>query len=378
MAEIIFWLSLLIPFYAYIGFPLGLAIMAAFKPRQIVLAPHPQSISIIVAAHNEERHIEGKIKSLLEQDYLPSARQIIIASDGSTDDTVALARTFNHPDILVLDLPRQGKQAALNTAVQYASGDVLVFTDADNQWFPSTLGALMAPFSDTAVGATGGNMIIAKPGHALSQGDSLYRRYEAWIRRAENQTGCTVALDGALLAIRRSLFQAIPSDVNDDFFISTCAPAAGKHLVYVDAAKVLDEGVDETNKQFSRRLRVTLGGLQSLAYRKQLMNPLRFGGYAVALISHKLIRRLAPLLLIPLILSNLALWQHHGFYQTALLCQIAAYAVAIVGLLDHTKRLPKPFRLAGYTLISLSGMAIAVIQFIFGKRLKMWNPQQNR
>jgi len=144
-------------------------------------------------------------------------------------------------------------------------------------------------------------MIIPNPGHNLSLGDSLYRHYEAWLRQAENRTGCMVSADGALLALRRELFENVPAEVNDDFFISTCAPVAGKRIVYVEDAQVLDQGVDEPGKQYRRRLRVTVGGLQSLAQRRELMNPLRHGAYAIALISHKLIRRLAPVLLLPLL-----------------------------------------------------------------------------
>ncbi|MGF6488920.1 glycosyltransferase family 2 protein [Pseudomonas frederiksbergensis] len=378
MAEFIFWLCLLLPVYAWLGYPLLLTLIAPlFRARRHAPAP-PMNVSIIIAAHNEARHIEEKLRTLLAQDYQARSLQIILASDGSTDDTVACAHKVIDPRISVLDLPRQGKAATLNAGVALSTGEILVFTDADNQWSTDTLGQLLAPLADPQVGACAGHMLIPVPGKGLSLGDSLYRHYEGWLRKVENRTGCMVSADGALLALRRELFQQVPAEVNDDFFISTCAPVAFKRIVYVPQAQVSDLGVDEIAKQWRRRQRVTVGGLQSLAQRRELLNPWRYGLYAIALISHKLIRRLAPILLVPLLLSNVWLWNVHGFYRLSLIAQLLGYAMAIAGLLDVQHRLPKPFRLAAFVLVTLAGMSIGLWQFLRGQRYAQWNPEQNR
>jgi len=373
-----FWLCLLLPLYAWIGYPVLLSLAAPLFPRRRPAPLPPQRVSVVIAAHNEERHIEHKLRSVLGQDYPCAELQVIVASDGSSDRTVELARGVRDPRVQVLDLPRLGKTAVLNTAVSTCRGDILVFTDADNQWAGDTLGLLLAPFADSQVGGSAGHMIIPNPGKGLSLGDSLYRHYEAWLRKVENRTGCMVSADGALLAVRRELYQAIPPQVNDDFFISTCAPAAGKRIVYVPEAVVIDQGVDEAGKQFRRRQRVTVGGLQSLAARSELLNPLRHGLYAVALISHKLIRRLAPVLLLPLLLANLWLAAEPGLYRLTLAAQLLGYAFAIAGLLDVRHRLPKPFRLAAFVLVTLAGMCVGLWQFLRGHGYSQWNPDQNR
>ena len=378
MAEFIFWLCLLLPVYAYLGYPLLLTVLAPLFPAWRHSPAPPLNISIVIAAHNEARHIEHKLRTLLAQDYQPATLQIILASDGSTDDTVARAHKVVDSRITVLDLPRQGKAATLNAGAALATGDILVFTDADNQWSRETLGYLLAPLSDPNVGACAGHMVIPVTGGGLSVGDSLYRHYEGWLRRVENRTGCMVSADGALLALRRELFQSVPAEVNDDFFLSTCAPVAFKRIVYVPEAQVIDHGVDEADKQFRRRQRVTVGGLQSLAQRRELLNPFKHGLYSIALISHKLIRRLAPILLLPLLLSNFWLWEDHGFYRLALIAQLFGCAVAIAGLLDSQHRLPKPFRLAAFLLVTLAGMSIGLWQFLRGQRYAQWNPEQNR
>ncbi|APC14796.1 glycosyl transferase family 2 [Pseudomonas frederiksbergensis] len=378
MAKLIFWLCLLLPVYAYLGYPLLLTVAGLFFPRHRPLPLPAQRVSVVVAAYNEQRTIENKLRNLLAQDYHAASLQIIVASDGSTDQTVALARSFDDPRIEVLDLPRQGKNSALNAAVSYCTGDILVFTDADVHWIDGTLQQLLAPFADPEVGGTVGNMNIPVPGSGLSLGESLYRHYEAWLRRVESRTGCTVSADGALQALRHELYQPIPALVNDDFFINTCAPVAGKRVVYVDDAKVLDQGVDEAERQFSRRQRVTVGGLISLAARRELLNPLHHGLYAIALISHKLIRRLAPVLLLPLLVANFWLLDEHDLYRLTLAAQLLGYAFAVAGLLDVRHRLPKPFRLAAFVLVTLAGMSVGLWQFLRGHSYNQWNPDQTR
>lgn len=378
MVEVIFWSCLALPVYAWLGYPLLLALAAPLFPQRRYPPLPALRVSVVIAAHNEQRHIQQKLASVLRQHYPAAELQVVVASDGSTDRTVELARAVPGPCVRVLDLPRLGKPGALNHAVNVCRGEILVFTDADNQWADDTLGLLLAPFSDPTVGATAGHMIIPRPGKGLSVGDSLYRHYEAWVRNLENRTGCMVSADGALLALRRELYQAIPAQVNDDFFISTCAPAAGKRIVYVPEAVVLDQGVDEANKQFRRRQRVTVGGLLSLAARRDLLNPLRHGLYAIALLSHKLIRRLAPVLLLPLLLANLWLAIEPGPYRIALALQLCGYAIAVVGLFDRRRRLPRPFRLAAFALVTLAGMTVGLWRYLRGQRYTQWNPDQNR
>lgn len=378
MAEFIFWLCLLLPFYAWLGYPLLLSVAAPLFRRHQPGPLTPQRVSVVVAAHNEERNIDNKLRNLLEQDCPAASLQIIVASDGSSDRTVELARRFDDPRIQVLDLPRMGKNSVLNVTVSQCTGDIVVFTDADVHWIDGTLAALLAPFADPEVGGTVGKMIIPVAGKGLSVGESLYRHYEAWLRRLESHTGSTVSADGALQALRRELYQPIPARVNDDFYINTCAPVAGKRVVYVDQAQVLDQGVDEADRQFSRRQRVTVGGLISLAARRELLNPMRHGLYAIALISHKLIRRLAPVLLLPLLLANLWLLDDHGFYRLTLAAQLIGYAIAVAGLLDERRRLPKPFRLAAFVLVTLAGMSVGVWQFLRGHSYNQWNPDQTR
>ncbi|GAB3379660.1 glycosyltransferase family 2 protein [Azotobacter armeniacus] len=383
MAEAIFWLCLFLPLFAYLGYPALLAVHARFQPavQPIELKRLPR-VSVIVAAYNEELHIEAKLHSLLDDAYPRELRQIIVASDGSGDATVALARQVAQAhagdDIRVLDLPRSGKAGALNSAVAVADGEILVFSDADTLWTGDTLRQLVAPFADPRVGATVGNVTIPAAGKALAIGDRLYHGYESWLRRLESRAGCLASADGGLQTLRRSLFQTVPTDVTDDFFLTTCAPVAGQRIVFAEAARVTDLGVESADNQFRRRCRITTRGLRSLARRRELLDPRRHGLLALGLFTHKLVRRLAPVLLIPLLLSNVGLWNAGDFYRLALIAQLAGYELALIGLLGQRQRLPKPFHLAAYVLVTLAAISAGIWQFLSGQSYQHWNPQQNR
>lgn len=378
MAEFLFWASLLLPAYAWFGYPLTLWVLGRFISRPVHSGTSSLSVSIIIAAHNEAEHIQNKIRSLLAQSYAASELEILVASDGSTDGTVLLAKAVDDTRVRVLDLPRVGKTQALNAAVEAARYEVLVFTDADNVWTADTLVHLLTPLADAGVGCCSGTLVVHRSGSALSIGDRYYRRYEAWLRALENRIGCMVSADGALLALRRSLWQPIPDQVNDDFFLSTCAPAQGQRIVHVAEAVVLDHGLAEADKQFHRRIRVTVGGLQSLVVRRSLLNPFRYGVYALSLISHKVLRRFAPLFLLPLLLASMALWDEGVFYRFSLILQLLGYAAGLAGMLDRQGRLPRAFHLVGFFMVTLIGMLVGVLQFVRGRRYSLWNPQQSR
>lgn len=383
MARIAFWLSLLIPLYAFVLYPLLVYAVSRLSPRGLPRVPPSDgtlpSVSIVIAAHNEEAHIGTKLATLDCLDYPRDRLEIIVASDGSADRTVDRARSHAGAiPVRVLDLPRGGKAAALNAAVPLASGDIIVFTDADNRWLPATLRSLVAPFADPGIGAVGGHIEIADTGRSLGIGDRVYRQFESWLRLTESRAGCLVSIDGAIQAVRRELFQPVPADVTDDFYIGSAAPAHGMRIGYAPDAVVIDQGLSGAGKQFRRRVRVTVRGLQSLASRRALLNPFRHGRYAIALLSHKVLRRLAPVFLLPLLLSSLLLINSGDFYCLAAWGQIVGYTIALAGVLDRRKWLPKPFHLAGFALLAVAGLVWGVLRFATGHRLAVWNPAENR
>lgn len=392
---ILFWLTLALCFYGYIGYPLLLLLLYPFfilkskllSPKSSV-APSLDSatngVSILVAAYNEEANIIKKLDSLLAQPLLDVPLEILVLNDGSSDGTAALVTNYSltHKDnktrIRLLDLERGGKAAALNQGVEAANYDIVVFSDADNRWDKTTLQHLLDPFKESIVGAVSGQLVIDKKTQSLGFGDRVYRLYESVIRRCETAAGSAVSADGGIFAIRKSLFDPVPADVTDDFYISTGAIAKGHQLRFVEQAIAFDEGVEKIENQYRRRIRVTVRGMRSLMQRKALMNPMNYGFYAIQLISHKLIRRFTPFFALLLLPLNALIADQSWFYLTLFVLQLCFYAIGIAGLLDKGKQLPKPVTMVGFLLLSSFALGVGVVKYFTGLRFTQWSPENNR
>lgn len=365
--------------YTYVGYPLLIWLLGRIKRRHRALPENPSdklTVCIVVAAYNEERVLAQKLDSLLRQTYSQAATEIVVVDDGSHDNTRAIAAMYEDRGVRLMTLPRGGKAAALNAAVRDCRTDIVAYTDADTLWLPETLHYLLAPFADLGIGGVAGHVtMLASDAQGL--GDRAYRGYETLIRRAETRAGSCTSADGGLFAVRRSLVQPVPPGVTDDFFLSTGVVAAGRSLVYEPRAIVLEKSVGQPSNQYQRRVRITVRGMESLWHRRTLMNPLRHGVFAIALFSHKLLRRLAPaflLLLFPA--SGLAL-AHGPLYQMMFITQAIVYALAVAGIFDYRKNLPKPIRILGFILLGSVATLVGVMKFLCGVRYAQWVPQKN-
>ena len=197
----------------YVAFPAALWLRSRVRPRPIEPSgPLPARLSVVVAAHDEATAIGQKLDDLAMQQLPPSVRfmQVIIASDGSTDATVAIARLHSSRPV-VLDLPRGGKASALNHAVARADGDVVVFTDANSRLGPTAIDALIAPFADPNVGGVAGDQAYRKRRSGAATGELGYWSFERFLKRCESSTGSVVSATGALYAIRRGLVDPVPA-----------------------------------------------------------------------------------------------------------------------------------------------------------------------
>ena len=302
----------------------------------------------------------------------PGLAEVIVADDGSTDDTAQIAEAAGAH---IIRAPRGGKAAALNRAVPHARGDVIVMTDADPLFDEGTLPALLAPLADPRVGAVAGHVAtIGKTGR-FAGADRWFRAYESALRAAEDRLFGCVSADGGLYAIRRALVPLVPADVTDDFHISTAAVAAGYRIAFADDARVWEHSIGGGRQQFRRRVRITVRGLTALWRRRALMNPWRTGWYAPALVLHKVGRRLTPLCLVPLWLIALWLGLHGSAWWTLVATGLSgAAAIAIAGALGVQLR--GPLRVVHGAMLHLAGLALGTLLFVGGRRYAQWTPQK--
>ena len=372
-----FWACLAGVAWVYAVYPATLAILGRLAPRPRRRAPLELPVSVVIAAHDEEAVIESKLRNVLASDYPAGLVEVIVASDGSSDRTVMRARRAGADT--VLDLPRIGKLSALNRAVERATGEILVFTDADSLFEPQTLAELVANFADAEVGGVSANEVrLVSPAEAaVVQGEGLYWRYEQWIKRLEDRVGSAVSASGRLYAVRRSLF--VPSRVTaatDDFVISTGVVRAGRRLAFDHRARVLVDLPADDLGELRRKVRVMNRGLRAAFSLGPMLVPFRGGLYGAQVLSHKVARRFVPFLLVGLLATSARLTAKSGVWWAALAPQLGLYGLAATGWLARDSRWGRAKALYVPYFFCLGNLAaaLAVLSLLRGVRVEVWEP----
>ncbi|SDD77043.1 Glycosyltransferase, catalytic subunit of cellulose synthase and poly-beta-1,6-N-acetylglucosamine synthase [Paracoccus isoporae] len=377
MIEAIFWVSAAMLFYSVAGYGLILLALAACLPaRRSASGPPPRRVSFLIAAYNEAPVIAEKLRNCLSLDSGGAEVEIVLVSDGSSDDTVSRARSVRDRRIAVIAAPRLGKAEALGLGLLECGGDVVVFSDANAMLEPGSLAALLRHFADPQIGGVCGRITVrsTRGTGGMGYAESLYWRYDQALKRAESRLGGAVSAQGSVYAMRRELAAAPAPGCTDDFIISTGAVAAGRRLVFEPDAQTVERVTEQAGAEMGRRIRSSERGWRSLMRVAGLMNPLRHGLYAWQLISHKLVRRLNPLFLALLFASSLLLIGQGAFYSAIAAVQILFYLAALAGLLIPRLRRIKAVAVAGFVVMAHLAMARGFWRYISGRKSLLWTP----
>lgn len=335
--EVLFWVSTFVIAYVYAGYPLLLAAWARLVPKPPKKAPFADgswpSLSIIVAARNEAARLPARIENLLSLDY-PGRREIIVVSDGSTDGTAA-AIAACAGDVRFIEVPSGGKPRALNAGAGAATGDILVFADARQQFERRALVALASNFADPQVGGATGELVLdCESGSASStigEGVGAYWKYEKWLRRQEGLIRSTLGATGAIYALRRRLWAPLPDDtLLDDVLAPMRAVLAGWRIVFEQEAVAFDRAAPDAAAEARRKRRTLAGNYQILAQEPRLLVPI-VNPVWLQYMSHKVGRLLVPWALVAAFVTSAALASHAWIYTLAFAAQSAFYGLAIVG-----------------------------------------------
>lgn len=332
-AEAVFWLCVTLVFYVYAGYPLLILVLSKLfgATSTPAAADELPSMSVVIAAHNEEEVIAERISNLLALDYPASKLEILIASDGSTDRTCDIVRQFATHRVRLLDFSaNRGKAAVLNDAIAEARGEILLLSDANTMMDAQAAKRLARWFSDPNVGVVCGRLILVDPATGQN-GDGMYWTYETFLKKCEARLGALLGANGAIYAIRKSLYSPLPPRIAvDDFVIPLLARIASRSpILYEAGAVAYEETPPEIKSEFSRRSRIGAGGFQSLSLLWPLMNPLR-GWIALSFISHKMFRWICPFFLVGALATS-ALLAEGVLYRLALAIQLGLYGVALAG-----------------------------------------------
>jgi cellulose synthase/poly-beta-1,6-N-acetylglucosamine synthase-like glycosyltransferase len=373
----LFWGGVGTVLYTYIGFPLLLLVRGFLFPRQVRRGTNLPSVSLIIAAYNEADYIVKKLDNAHAVDYPRDKLEIIVASDGSNDGTNELVTAYNSAQVRLLALPRQGKNRTLNTAVAEARNSVLVFTDADSMLKPDALRHLVAPLGDPSVGGVAGDYHYETTSEE-GGGERTYWSVDRLLKEMESRAGNVISATGQLYAIRREIFQKVPSGVTDDFYTSVRVVGAHKRLIFEPKAIVTGPVAASDDAEFNRKVRILTRGFNSVWESRHLLNPFEYGFYAVQLFSHKVLRRLMALPLLVTALAAPFLWGRGWIYKVATLTQWGVHSLALLGYLlrgtplGRKKPLSVPFF---FDMVNIAAV-IALVNLLRGKRQDIWVTQR--
>ena len=376
MLELVFWLAAATLTYTWIAYPALLALVGAWLPEpRRALARRPR-LSVVIAAHNEADVIEAKIESALDQRYPRQRLEVIVVSDGSTDRTDEIVRRHRDPRVrLVRQEPRAGKSAAINRGVAAASGEILVFTDANALFAAEALPRLAASFADPRVGLVSGQGLYRRAGADASVVSRGYVRYEAWLRRGESALGVLAGADGAIYALRRELFQPLGVQEVNDLLHPLQAALAGALCRFDPHACTVEPPSGNASQEFRRHVRIIAQGIHlTLTWLPRLLAARRAAAVWV-LLSHRVLRWLSALGLAAAFLTSLALSRRSSLYALALDVQGIFYALALVGALAERWKIPLG-RLAipyYFCVVCAAGLA-GLVRWARGGAQAVWAP----
>jgi glycosyltransferase involved in cell wall biosynthesis len=377
--RIVFWASLGLIAYTHLGYPLLLRVLVTLglgrRARLPVEAFHP-SVTLIVAAHDEEDAIAAKLDDAVTLDYPPERLEILVASDGSSDRTVevARARAERDPRIRVLDLPRRGKVSAQDAAVEEASGEIFAFSDANALWEPGALELLVRRFAEPDVGYVCGELryLSAEGGNQ----EGAYWRFETAVRALESRLASVTAGNGAIYAVRREAYLRLDPRTSHDLSLPFNLVKRGWRALYEPLAHAGERPLPTVENEFRRKRRM-MSHAWPAVIRGGMLNPRGYGPlYAFEILSHRALRYATPLLHVLALGTNAALVGSGSVYVLALAAQLAVLVAAAVSPLAGGRL--RLLSLCRYYVLVTASLAAGLWDWLFKGTPATWERAEGR
>jgi cellulose synthase/poly-beta-1,6-N-acetylglucosamine synthase-like glycosyltransferase len=376
--EILFWLSAALIVWTHAGYPLALGALARVRRSATrrtrpaaVEGSSPPSLSLIVAAHNEEAVIEAKVRNALALDYPRERLELIVACDGCTDETAARARAAGAE--LVLELPRAGKIRAQDLAVERARGEIVAFSDANALWEADAARELAGAFADPRVGYACGAVTFerADGGRGAANQEGVYWRYELAVRALESQLFSITAGNGAIYATRRDAYIVVDPIMGHDLSLPFNMVKRGYRAAYVPGARARERMVPSLAGEFARKRRM-MSHTWPIVLRGGMLSPRGYPlGYALMMLSHRVLRYFTPVLHVIALAANVALVAEGAgaLYVVTLALQLALLAAA---LLAGTVR-ARPLLIARYYVLTTASPAAGLWDWLRHGTVAWWD-----
>ncbi len=370
--QVLFWISLAGAIYSYALYPLVLKFLVPGRRHSSVEGAYAPKVSLIIACRNEERRLAAKIENALKLAYQPL--EIMVASDASDDASDAIVNGFADRGVRLVRSPeRRGKEFAQGLAIEQATGDLLVFSDAGTDLPPESIGFIVDRFRDPNVGAVSSEDLFIGADGKLA-GEGAYVKYEMWLRRLESERGGLVGLSGSFFAVRRSVIKTWIPTIPSDFACALMTRRAGLVAVSDSRVRGIYKDIKDPKKEYQRKVRTAIRGMAGLSTMRSVLNPFTHGLFAYQVWSHKLMRWLVPWFLALLFVSSLALYGAGPIYRVATWLQVAGYFVVVLAHFASAAKKNALIRIAYYFVQANVALAQAGLMFMRGKRVVVWDP----
>lgn len=374
MAETIFWATVFIIFYTYIGYSITISLLSRLFNNPVKKGDFEPTVTFLITAYNEEKNLAQKIENTLSLDYPREKLDILVASDGSTDRTDEIVRGFASRGVRLVRVEgRVGKTETQNRAVRAATGDIIIFSDATTRYEKGNIRKIVRNYADPTVGAVSGRYEYYNPtGATIGIGNILFWKYENHIKSSQTRIKTITGCCGCIYSLRRMLYEPLPPDIISDLVEPLKILEKGYRIAFEPEAVAYEETTEKASEEFHMRIRVISRGMRGLLYMKKLFNPFRFGFVSFQLFSHKLLRWLMPIFMIIILASNLFL-AGRPLYNATLALQAAFYAMALAAWLGEKAHLKlKLFSIPLYFFTVNIASLISLYKTLKGYKAVTW------
>ncbi len=383
---IIFWILITIIFYSYIGY--GIILYGLVQLKRLIkrksqpVNKYEPTITLLVAAYNEENCIKEKIINTLQLDYPANKIEFVFVTDGSTDNTPTIIS--NHPELRLLHQPeRRGKISAVEHAMPLIHGEIVIFTDANTFLNREAVRNIARNFANDKVGVVSGEKRILNrdADEAAGAGEGFYWKYESKLKKWDAELYSVMGAAGELFAIRKNLYEPIPKDsLIEDFYLSFKILEKGFVIAYEPEAYALEEPSASIGEELKRKIRIAAGGIQSIVRLSELLNPFRFGVLTFQYISHRVLRwTLAPLALPLVFILNILLLDKSGIYPWLFVTQLLFYVAALAGYLMEKQHIRLKMLFIPYYFCMMNyAVYLGFLRYIKGSQSVIWEKSARR
>lgn len=387
--EIIFWLSLFIVFYTFLGY--GIVLYLLVRIRRLLkgkrMAPGLDqdfpTLTLVIAAYNEESIIEEKVADTLRLSYPEGKLRLIFVTDGSSDRTPDLVARY--PQIKLMHTPvRSGKILAMHRAMDEVDTEVVVFTDANTFLNREALLLIARHYADASVGAVSGEKRVMQDTLSdATAGEGFYWKYESTLKKWDSELYSVVGAAGELFSVRRSLYRPVePDTILDDFMISMQIAEKGYRIVYEPDAYASELSSENIKEELKRKVRIAAGGIQSIFRLKKLLNPFHDPLLSFQYVSHRVLRwTVTPFLMILALVLNIIIVARSGglIYQLLLVAQGTFYLLALAGwLLERQKIKIKALFVPYYFCMMNYAVLAGIVRYFKGSQSAAWEKAKRK